>query len=307
MPHAGWRVIAAKEFGDHLLSVRFIVLLIVLGLAAAIPLYFAADQIRAAAAAGERHPGRLPRPVHRSARRTIAFLQRRLVRRRSSRRCSASPSRSTPSTASAPRGRCRASSPSRSTATTSSTASSRPGWRSSGSCWWRSSAIIAGFGIFRLGIVPHAEEILRLVAWVARHVPLRRRSGWPSGCSCRSLVRRAATSALIGFGVWLLFTIFGGRSSSTLSARRLAADRARRHRRPADRAGADPAVHLAAAAEPALPEVTDGPARPDVQPAGRPCRLARPGPAGAAADPDAPRRSTRACCSSGRRSSCSSR
>ena len=27
VPHAGWRVIAAKEFGDHLLSVRFIVLL----------------------------------------------------------------------------------------------------------------------------------------------------------------------------------------------------------------------------------------------------------------------------------------
>ena len=49
VPGAGWRVIAAKEFGDHLLSVRFIVLLIVLGLAAAIPLYFAAGQIRAAA------------------------------------------------------------------------------------------------------------------------------------------------------------------------------------------------------------------------------------------------------------------
>ena len=41
--------IAAKEFGDHLLSVRFIVLLIVLGLAAIIPLYFAADRIRSLA------------------------------------------------------------------------------------------------------------------------------------------------------------------------------------------------------------------------------------------------------------------
>ena len=49
VPHAGWRVIAAKELGDHLLSLRFIVLLVVLGLAAAIPLYFAADIIRAAA------------------------------------------------------------------------------------------------------------------------------------------------------------------------------------------------------------------------------------------------------------------
>jgi len=49
VPHDGWRVIAAKELGDHLLSVRFIVLLVVLGLAAAIPLYFAADLIRSAA------------------------------------------------------------------------------------------------------------------------------------------------------------------------------------------------------------------------------------------------------------------
>jgi hypothetical protein len=30
LPRAGWRVVAAKELGDHLLSVRFIVLLIVL-------------------------------------------------------------------------------------------------------------------------------------------------------------------------------------------------------------------------------------------------------------------------------------
>ena len=49
LPRAGWRVVAAKELGDHLLSVRFIVLLLVLGLAAAIPLYFAAGEIRAVA------------------------------------------------------------------------------------------------------------------------------------------------------------------------------------------------------------------------------------------------------------------
>ena len=42
VPRAGWMVIAGKEFGDHLLSARFVVLVIVLGLAAAIPLSFAA-------------------------------------------------------------------------------------------------------------------------------------------------------------------------------------------------------------------------------------------------------------------------
>ena len=46
VPRAGWMVVGSKEFGDHLLSARFIVLVIVLGLAAAIPLYFAAASIR---------------------------------------------------------------------------------------------------------------------------------------------------------------------------------------------------------------------------------------------------------------------
>src|SRR6266705_521086 len=46
IPRRGWLVVATKEFGDHVSSMRFIVLLIVLGLAAVIPLYFASDQIR---------------------------------------------------------------------------------------------------------------------------------------------------------------------------------------------------------------------------------------------------------------------
>ena len=50
VPRSGWMVIGAKEFGDHLLSARFVVLVIVLGLAAAIPLYFAAASIRDGAA-----------------------------------------------------------------------------------------------------------------------------------------------------------------------------------------------------------------------------------------------------------------
>ena len=49
IPHAGWMVVAGKEFADHLWSARFLALLIVLGLAALIPMYFAADTIRSAA------------------------------------------------------------------------------------------------------------------------------------------------------------------------------------------------------------------------------------------------------------------
>src|SRR6185436_20136682 len=48
-PHAGWMVVAGKEFADHLWSSRFLALLVVLGLAALIPMYFAADTIRNAA------------------------------------------------------------------------------------------------------------------------------------------------------------------------------------------------------------------------------------------------------------------
>src|SRR5205085_8500732 len=47
----GWITIAGKEFTDHLLSVRLYVLLIVLGIAALIPLYFAAETIRSLAQA----------------------------------------------------------------------------------------------------------------------------------------------------------------------------------------------------------------------------------------------------------------
>jgi ABC-2 type transport system permease protein len=42
----GWQVVAAKEFADHILSVRFYVLLAVLGVAALIPIYFAVERIR---------------------------------------------------------------------------------------------------------------------------------------------------------------------------------------------------------------------------------------------------------------------
>ena len=39
-PSGGWRTIAAKEFADHLGSVRFFVLLIVVAIAAIVPMYF---------------------------------------------------------------------------------------------------------------------------------------------------------------------------------------------------------------------------------------------------------------------------
>ncbi|RPH36701.1 MAG: hypothetical protein EHM90_01350, partial [Chloroflexi bacterium] len=48
-PSSGWLVVARKEFADQLLSLRFIVLFVILGLAAALPLFIAAEQIRSLA------------------------------------------------------------------------------------------------------------------------------------------------------------------------------------------------------------------------------------------------------------------
>jgi ABC-2 type transport system permease protein len=48
-PSGGWRTIARKEVADHLDSVRFFVLLLVIGLAAVVPLYFISTDISDAA------------------------------------------------------------------------------------------------------------------------------------------------------------------------------------------------------------------------------------------------------------------
>ena len=44
-PSGGWRTIAAKELADHLESIRFIVLLLVVGVAAVVPMYFVSTDI----------------------------------------------------------------------------------------------------------------------------------------------------------------------------------------------------------------------------------------------------------------------
>jgi len=69
--------------------------------------------------------------------------------------------------------------------------------------------VIAAFGIIRLGIAPTAEEILRLAVWVV--VTFLYISIWVAfGLLLSVLTRSAATSALIGFGLWVVVTIFGG-------------------------------------------------------------------------------------------------
>jgi ABC-2 type transport system permease protein len=63
-------------------------------------------------------------------------------------------------------------------------------------------AIISGFGLLRLGITPDPSEVVRLLAWLV--VTMLYVALWLAfGLFLSVVIRRAATSALVGFGVWL--------------------------------------------------------------------------------------------------------
>jgi ABC-2 type transport system permease protein len=200
-------VIAAKEFGDHLLSVRFFVLLVVLGLAALIPMYFAADRIRAVATDASGAPavflalftlGSEQFPQLRADAFVgivapllgLAFAFDAVNGERSE--------GTLPRLLAQPIHR-------------DDVVNGKfvAGLASIGIVLVAVIALIAGFGMLRLGIVPHAAEVFRLLAWVGTtfvYVSL-----WLAfGMLLSVLIRRAATAALVGFGVWLLATIFGG-------------------------------------------------------------------------------------------------
>ena len=207
IPRAGWLVVAEKEVGDHVSSIRFIVLLLVLGIAAGIPLYFAADTIRDAAerasdaaavflalfTIGEETPYitlrvdtfvALVAPLL-----GVIFAFDAVNSERSD--------GTLPRLLSQPihrddviNGKFVA------------------GLAVIGIVLVAMLALISGYGIFRLGIVPEASEVFRLLAWTAAtfvYVAL-----WLAfGLLLSVAFRNAATAALLGFGLWLFLTFFG--------------------------------------------------------------------------------------------------
>jgi ABC-2 type transport system permease protein len=217
VPGAGWMIIGAKEFGDHLLSARFVVLVLVLGLAAAIPLYFAAGAIRDVASSvtdaqavfialfwlapdvGEQFT--LP-----SVSGFLAYVAPLLGLAFAFDAINGERAEGTlPRLLSQPihrddviNGKFIA------------------GLAVIGLVIVSVVGAIAAFGLIRLGIVPAAAEVLRIVLWVMLtfiYVSL-----WLAfGMLLSVVVRRAATSALIGFGAWLLLTFFGGLIVSLVS------------------------------------------------------------------------------------------
>jgi ABC-2 type transport system permease protein len=69
-------------------------------------------------------------------------------------------------------------------------------------------AFIAGLGMVRLGVIPAAEELARIVLWFAATVLYA--SFWLAfGLLLSVVLRSPATAALVGFGSWLGLTLFG--------------------------------------------------------------------------------------------------
>jgi ABC-2 type transport system permease protein len=217
VPRAGWMVVARKEFADHLLSARFIVLLIVLGLAAAIPLYFAADAIRSVASqvsggqaifialfwlAPQVGGDQVTLPA---ASGFLAYVAPLLGLAFAFDAVNGERTEGTlPRLLSQPihrddviNGKFAA------------------GLAIIGLVLVAVVAIISAFGLLRLGLVPAPVELLRIILWVL--LTFIYVAFWLAfGMLLSVLVRRAATSALVGFGAWLLLTFFGGLITSLI-------------------------------------------------------------------------------------------
>jgi len=76
--------------------------------------------------------------------------------------------------------------------------------------------IVCGYGIVRLGLVPTGSDVVRILAFVV--VLVAYISLWLAfAILCSVLARRAATAALATIAAWLLFTFFAGLISGAIA------------------------------------------------------------------------------------------
>lgn len=204
----GWMTVAGKELADHVQSVRFYVLLIVLGVAALIPLYFAAERIRSLASDVSGSQAAFlalfvigPEGVNLGP---ISFTVQAFV-------AIAAPLLGVAFAFDSVNGERHQG--------TLPRLLSQPihrddvingkfvaGLAAITLALVATVLVIAGFGLLRLGITPALEEVIRLVAWVG--VTVLYVALWLAfGLLLSVVIRRAATSALVGFGIWLFVAI----------------------------------------------------------------------------------------------------
>jgi len=200
----GWRAVATKEIADAVTSGRFLILLVILGLAAAAPVYFASGDIRNAAeqASGAQAVflalftiGHDPVPSFVGL---IGFLAPLLGIAFGFDAVNGERSQGTlPRLLAQPihrddviNGKFVA------------------GLTVIGIVVLAMTALVAGIGLLRLGIVPAIGEVERLLAWLV--VTIVYIGLWLAFATlCSVLTGRAATSALVAIGVWLALTLFG--------------------------------------------------------------------------------------------------
>jgi ABC-2 type transport system permease protein len=204
----GWLVVADKEFGDHVTSIRFTVLLLILAAAVAPPLYFASGTIRDLASEASGQPAVFLALFTLAPQDTslpgilrfdvfvgllapllgIAFGFDAVNVERTE--------RTLPRLVAQPihrddviNGKFAA------------------GLTTIAVMLAALTVLVAGFGIFRLGIVPSASEVVRLVVWYGLTIVYV--GFWLAFAMLLSVaLRRAAASALIAFGTWFFFMVF---------------------------------------------------------------------------------------------------
>jgi ABC-2 type transport system permease protein len=204
-PGGGWRVIADKEFGDHVLSVRLFILIAILGLAAVAAVYSTTTFVRTNAqqAAGstglfvllfsaQSPTSQIPAfstlvgllgPLL-----GIAFGFDAINGERAE--------RTLPRLVAQPihrddviNGKFAA------------------GLAAIGLVLAAITVLVSGFAFFQLGIIPGPDDIARVVAWIV--VAIIYVGFWLAfAMLCSVVMRRAATSALTAISVWLVLTLF---------------------------------------------------------------------------------------------------
>jgi ABC-2 type transport system permease protein len=200
----GWITIAGKEFTDHLLSVRLYVLLVVLGIAALIPLYFAAESIKSVAEAASGQSA-VFLALFTFSPQNIDFLRVDYFV------AIAAPLLGVGFAFDAVNGERHQGTLPRLLSQPIHRDDVINGKFAAGLavislvllCML---GLIAGFGMLRLGIIPAESEILRLVVWLVLTV-LYVALWLAFGLLLSVVIRRAATSALVGLGFWLFVAV----------------------------------------------------------------------------------------------------
>lgn len=201
----GWRIVARKEFADHLLSARFVVLISILSVAAAGAVYAASGGIRSVAPVAQGISGLFIKlftvttdPVPFTLVAFVGFLAPLLGIMFGFDAISGERSEGTlPRLLSHPIHRDEV-----------IVGKMAAGLAVIALTLVSLTVFVSGIGIFRLGVVPSAAEIIRLFVWILATVAYV--GVWLGAAMLTSVtIRRASTSALVGVSIWLVLVLFG--------------------------------------------------------------------------------------------------